>query len=104
MGKIEENERIDLYEVKINDLVESVRKKDIPNLSLNFNKRKFPLGKYAKFKLKYLKENKVEVYTVLLMKNELNNYLYNTEMIAIEMEKRINENAEEIILNEFIYR
>lgn len=100
----EENETMKLYEDKINNLVESVKKKEIPNLNLAANKKQFVLGKYAKLKLQFLKENKAEIYTVLLMKNELNKYLFKIEQIARKMENKIKKNTEEIILNEFIYK
>ena len=103
----------------------------LPDLKLE-NKERFNIGKYGLLKLEYLKKNKRGVYTELLMKDKLNEYLYNIDTIANNRMKNlillfaekenIDENlkqsdqflwigkmnnikniAEEIVLNELIY-
>ena len=48
----------------------------IPNLKLEKEKGNHRINKYGLLKLDWLKENKKAFYTELLMKNELNNYLF----------------------------
>ncbi len=104
----------------------------LPNLtSKNQNYKK--INKYGLLKLDYLKENNKALYTTLLMKNELTNYLISVsdecenrlnnlmeqfkkyDKLLSEKSKEINQLewtklmnnynniAEEIILNELIY-
>lgn len=47
---------------------------ELPNLTLNDNK-KGTINKYGMLRLDYLKQNKKALYTTLLMKDELTNYL-----------------------------
>lgn len=63
-----------------------------PNLNLSEEKNKIVLGKYGLLKLQYLKQNRRGIYTILLMKNELNNYLIQIEKVA--------KNREEFLINE----
>ena len=103
----------------------------LPDLKLK-DKERFNIGKYGLLKLEYLKKNKRGVYTELLMKDKLNEYLYNIDTIAnnrmknlillLAEKENINEIlkqsdqflwigkmnnikniAEEIVLNELIY-
>lgn len=46
----------------------------LPNLTLNDNK-KGTINKYGMLRLDYLKQNKKALYTILLMKDKLTNYL-----------------------------
>lgn len=111
---------------KINDY-------EILNLILE-DKNKGTINKYGLLKLHYLKENNKPLYTTLLIKNELTNYLVS---VGVETENRLNilmENykeadkklsekskeinqiecgklmnnyknmAEEIVLNEYIFK
>lgn len=54
------------------------------------------LNKYGLLMLQHLKENKKSLYQILLMKDELNEYLYK---VGIETEKKINK-----LLQDFIER
>ena len=103
----------------------------LPNLKLE-DKEKFNIEKYGLLKLEYLKKNKRRVYTELLMKDKLNEYLHDIDISLMEKEQslikelaekeNITENlkssnqmlwvgkmnniknrAEEIILKEYIY-
>lgn len=103
----------------------------LPNLKLE-DKERFNIGKYGLLKLEYLKKNKRGVYTELLVKDKLNEYLYNIDIMLIEKEQslikelaekeniteklksnnqmlwigkmnNIKNRVEEIILNEYIY-
>ena len=56
----------------------------LPNLELE-NQENHNLNKYALLKLNYLKKNKKTFYIELLMKNELNNYLFSVGIEAQEM-------------------
>ena len=47
----------------------------LPDLKLE-DKERFNIGKYGLIKLEYLKKNKRGLYTELLMKDKLNEYLY----------------------------
>ena len=53
----------------------------LPNLKLE-DKEQFNIGKYGLLKLEYLKKNKRGLYTELLMKDKLNEYLYDIDMTA----------------------
>ena len=48
----------------------------IPDLKLDETKSSYKLNKYGLLKLNWLKKNKKAFYTELLMKNELNAYLF----------------------------
>ena len=103
----------------------------LPNLKLE-DKERYNIGKYGLLKLEYLKKNKRGLYTELLMKDKLNEYLHDIDitvnnrinnLILLLVEKEnINENlkqsdqflwigkmnnikniAEEIVLDELIY-
>jgi hypothetical protein len=95
------------------------------------DKERFNIGKYELLKLEYLKNNKRGLYTELLIKDKLNEYLRDIDitannrinnLILLLAEKNIGENlkqsdqflwigkmnniknmAEEIILKELIY-
>ena len=103
----------------------------LPNLKLE-EKERFNIGKYGLLKLEYLKKNKRGLYTKLLMKDKLNEYLHDIDITLMNKEQNlieelakkenINEQlkennqmlwaskmnnikniAEEIILKEYIY-
>ena len=103
----------------------------LPNLKLE-DKERFNIGKYGLLKLEYLKKNKKGLYTELLMKDKLNEYLNIIDITFMEKEQSLikelaeKENvteelkssnqmlwigkmnnikniAEEIVLNELIY-
>ena len=103
----------------------------LPDLKLE-DKERFNIGKYGLLKLEYLKKNKRGLYTELLMKDKLNEYLHDTDIIANSrindlilllaekenVDERLKQNnqilwvgkmnnikniAEEIILKELIY-
>ena len=65
--------------IKINDY-------EIPNLILE-DENKGTINKYGLLKLHYLKENNKPLYTTLLMKNELINYLIS---VSNDTENRLN--------------
>lgn len=60
----------------------------LPDLCLKERKR-VKLGRYARMKLKFLKEENRPLYYSLLMKDELTDYLVRIEAEAIEMENNI---------------
>ena len=103
----------------------------LPDLKLE-DKESFNIGKYGLLKLKYLKNNKRGLYTELLMKDKLNEYLHDIDIMLIEKEQslikklaekeniteelkssnqmlwigkmnNIKDIAEEIVLKEYIY-
>ena len=103
----------------------------LPDLKLK-DKERFNIGKYGLLKLENLKKNKRGLYTELLMKDKLNKYLYDIDIIAnnrinnlillLAEKENIDENlkqsaqflwigkmnnikniAEEIVLKELIY-
>ena len=59
----------------------------LPDLKLE-DKERFNIGKYGLLKLEYLKKNKRELYTELLIKDKLNEYLHDVDIIA---NSRIND-------------
>ena len=66
----------------------------LPDLKLE-NKERFNLGKYGLLKLEYLKKNKRVLYTELLMKDKLNEYLNDIDITLIDKEQSlIKEHAE----------
>ena len=76
----------------------------LPNLKLEDNKR-FNIGKYGLLKLEYLKKNKRGVYTELLMKDKLNEYLYDVDITFMEKERSlIKELAEKENITEELKR
>lgn len=74
----------------------------LPNLKLE-DKERFNIGKHGLFKLNYLKKNKIGLYTELLMKDKLNEYLHDIDNTLMEKEPNlIKELAEkENITEEF---
>ena len=103
----------------------------LPDLKLE-DKERFNIGKYGLLKLEYLKKNKRGLYAELLMKDKLNEYLHDVDIIANSrindlilllaekenVDERLKQNnqilwvgkmnnikniAEEIILKELIY-
>ena len=60
---------------------------DIPKFKID-NKNKEKLNRYALLKLKWMKENNKSLYCVLLMKNELTDYLIS---VGGNAEKRFNQ-------------
>ena len=72
----------------------------IPNLKIK-DKEKHNIGKYGLLKLEYLKNNQRILYYDLLMKNELNEYLYEIDIKANEIvNKLIKELSEKEGINE----
>ena len=59
----------------------------LPDLKLE-DKERFNIGKYGLLKLEYLKKNKRGLYTELLIKDKLNEYLHDVDIIA---NSRIND-------------
>ncbi|MFG6319451.1 MAG: TnpV protein, partial [Clostridia bacterium] len=64
----------------------------IPDLTIERTNKKVNLGKFAKMRLKYLKENKRGTYTMLLASNKLTQHLMTIQetvvnRIAQEVEK-----------------
>ena len=75
---------------KINDY-------EIPNLKME---EKYNIGKYGLLKLKYLKNNQRILCYDLLIKNELNEYLYEIDIMVTELvNKLIKELAEKEGIN-----
>ena len=64
----------------------------IPNLKLEKQKNQYNINKYGLLKLDYLKENKRAFYSELLMKNELNKYLFSVGNEAKDMVENIVKN------------
>ena len=60
----------------------------LPDLKLE-NKERFNLGKYGLLKLEYLKKNKRVLYTELLMKDKLNEYLNDIDITLIDKEQSL---------------
>ena len=60
----------------------------LPDLKLE-NKERFNIGKYGLLKLEYLKKNKRGLYTKLLMKNTLNEYLHDVDITLMEKEQSL---------------
>ena len=58
----------------------------LPNLKLE-DKERFNIGKYGLLKLEHLKKNKKVLYTELLMRNKLNEYLHDIDITLIEKEQ-----------------
>ena len=76
----------------------------LPDLKLE-NKERFNIGKYGLLKLEYLKNNKGGLYTELLMKDKLNEYLYDVDITFMEKERSlIKELAEKENITEEIKR
>lgn len=72
----------------------------IPNLKIK-DKEKYNIGKYGLLKLEYLKSDQRILYYDLLMKNELNKYLYKIDIKANEIvNKLIKELSEKEGINE----
>ena len=63
----------------------------LPNLKLKEGKQ-YNIGKYGLLKLRYLKEYNRGLYTELLMKEQLNTYLY-------ELENLVKEKVNELIIS-----
>ena len=60
----------------------------LPDLKLE-NKEQHNIGKYGLLKLEYLKKNKRGVYTELLMKDKLNEYLHDIDITLMEKEQSL---------------
>ncbi len=72
----------------------------LPNLKLE-DKERFNIGKYGLLKLEYLMKNKRGLYTELLMKDMLNEYLHDIDINLMEKEQSlIKELAEKENINE----
>lgn len=72
----------------------------IPNLKIR-DKEKYNIGKYGLLKLEYLKNNQRILYYDLLMKNKLNKYLYEIDIMVTELvNKLIKELSEKEGINE----
>ena len=72
----------------------------LPDLILE-NKEQYNIKKYGLLKLEYLKKNKKGLYTELIMKNKLNEYLHDIDITLIEKEQSlIKKLAEKENINE----
>ena len=72
----------------------------LPDLKLE-DKERFNIGKYGLLKLEYLKNNKRGLYTELLMKDKLNEYLHDVDINLMEKEEGlIKELSEKENINE----
>lgn len=72
----------------------------IPNLKID-DKEKYIIGKYGLLKLEYLKNNQRILYYDLLMKNKLNTYLYEIDIMVTELvNKLIKELSQKEKINE----
>ena len=72
----------------------------LPDFKLEVKER-FNIGKYGLLKLEYLKKNKRGVYTELLMKDKLNEYLHDINIALMEKEQSlIKELAKKENINE----
>ena len=60
----------------------------LPNLKLE-DKERFNIGKYGLLKLEYLKKNKRGLYTELLMKDKLNEYLHDIDITLVDKEQSL---------------
>ena len=60
----------------------------LPDLILE-DKERFSIGKYGLLKLEYLKNNKRGLYTVLLMKDKLNERLKKTTFYKVVKEQNL---------------
>lgn len=60
----------------------------LPNLKLE-DKERYNIGKYGLLKLEYLKMHKRGLYTELLMKDKLNEYLHDIDITLIEKEQSL---------------
>ena len=60
----------------------------LPDLRLE-NKERFNIEKYGLLKLEYLKKNKRGLYTELLMKDQLNEYLRDVDINLMEKEQSL---------------
>ena len=63
----------------------------LPNLTIEKQNNE-EINKYGRLRLHYIKENNKALYTTLLMKNELTNYLVS---VSIEAENRLNSLMEQ---------
>ena len=66
----------------------------LPNLEIKNNTIKGEINRFGLLRLEYIKNNKKSLYTTLLMKNELNNYL-----VSVSNEAEIMFNN---IMNDYI--
>jgi CRISPR/Cas system CMR subunit Cmr6 (Cas7 group RAMP superfamily) len=72
----------------------------LPNLKLKEDKE-YNIGKYGLLRLDYLKKNNKALYTELLIKDELNEYIHNLEATLKEKEQKlIKELSEKENINE----
>ena len=60
----------------------------LPDLRLD-DKERFNIGKYGLLKLEYLKKIKRGVYTELLIKDKLNEYLHDIDISLMEKEQSL---------------
>lgn len=60
----------------------------LPDLKLE-DKERFNIGKYGLLKLEYLKKNKKGLYTELIMKDKLNEYIHDIDIIFMDKEKNL---------------
>lgn len=76
----------------------------LPNLRLE-DKERFNIGKYELLKLEYIKKNKRGLYTELLMKDKLNEYLHDIDITLMEKQQNlIKELAEKENITEDLKR
>ena len=60
----------------------------LPDLKIE-DKERFNIGKYGLLKLEYLKKNKRGLYTELLIKDKLNDYLHDIDVSLMEKEQNL---------------
>ena len=66
----------------------------LPDLKLE-DKERFNIGKYGLLKLECLKKNKRRLYTELLMKDKLNEYLHDIDISLMEKEQSLTKELTE---------
>ncbi len=66
----------------------------LPDLKLE-DKERFNIGKYGLLKLECLKKNKRGLYTELLMKDKLNEYLHDIDISLMEKEQSLTKELTE---------
>lgn len=71
----------------------------LPNLVLSPEATNYPIGKYGRLKLNYLKNNRKSEYTIMFMNGTLNRYLYD---IDIACKNRINVIISQLVKQENI--
>ena len=84
------NERIKERFIDETTGIEYVRKGDyyLPNFKLE-EETNYPIGKYGRMKLNYLKNNRKAEYYIMLIDGKLNRYLHEIDVVCNARIKRI---------------